>query len=75
MYFKNSGENKHHKEIYGEETEWPYNNFITGAKDKAGNFIQFAPKLKSQGGNFDPEEWAQLLLMRCKICRPCSGTS
>ena len=60
MYFKNSNENKHHKEVYGEATEWPYNNFITGAKDKAGNFIQFAPKLKSQGGNFDPEEWAQL---------------
>lgn len=60
MYFKNSNENKHHKEVYGEETEWPYNNFITGAKDKAGNFVQFAPKLKSQGGSFDPEEWAQL---------------
>jgi alpha-L-fucosidase len=60
MYIKGSAENKHHIETYGEISEWPYNNFITGAKDKKGNFVQFAPKLKSEGGNFDPEEWAQL---------------
>jgi alpha-L-fucosidase len=60
MYIKGSAENKHHTEIYGDITEWPYNNFITGAKDKQGNYIQFAPKLKSEGGNFDPEEWARL---------------
>lgn len=60
MYIDGSGENGHHKEIYGTPSEWPYNNFITGAYDKQGNFIQFAPKLKSAGGNFDPDEWAQL---------------
>jgi Alpha-L-fucosidase len=60
MYFKDSQENKHHTETYGNISEWPYNNFITGANDKKGNFVQFAPKLKSQGGKFDPEEWAQL---------------
>ena len=60
MYFNNSPENKHHKEVYGDPADWPYNNFITGAKDKAGNFVQFAPKLKSEGGQFDPDEWAQL---------------
>lgn len=60
MYIKNSNENKHHRNIYGEPLAWPYNKFITGAKDKAGNFVQFAPVLKSQGGKFDPEEWAQL---------------
>jgi alpha-L-fucosidase len=60
MYIKGSPENKHHAEIYGDASEWPYNNFITGAKDKQGNFVQFAPKLKSEGGQFDPEEWAQL---------------
>jgi alpha-L-fucosidase len=60
MYFKGSNENKHHIETYGDITEWPYNNFITGAKDKQGNFVQFAPKLKSEGGKFDPDEWAQL---------------
>jgi alpha-L-fucosidase len=60
MYGKNSNERKHHTEVYGAPEEWPYNNFITGAKDKQGNFVQFEPKLKSEGGQFDPEEWAQL---------------
>jgi len=60
MYVKGSPENKHHTEIYGDVSQWPYNNFITGAKDNQGNFVQFAPKLKSEGGKFDPEEWAQL---------------
>jgi alpha-L-fucosidase len=60
MYITNSGENKHHVATYGTIEEWPYNNFITGAKDKQGNWVQFAPKLKSEGGQFDPEEWAQL---------------
>jgi alpha-L-fucosidase len=60
MYIKGSSENKHHTEIYGDVSQWLYNNFITGAKDKQGNFVQFAPKLKSEGGKFDPEEWAQL---------------
>ncbi len=60
MFFKGSVENKHHLAVYGDPAEWPYNNFITGAKDKQGNLVQFAPKLKLQGGNFDPEEWAQL---------------
>jgi alpha-L-fucosidase len=60
MYIKGSPENKHHSEVYGDPSQWPYSNFITGAKDKQGNFVQFAPKLKSEGGKFDPEEWAQL---------------
>ncbi|MGK9476427.1 alpha-L-fucosidase [Melioribacter sp. OK-6-Me] len=60
MYIKGSSENKHHIEFYGDPSEWPYHNFILGARDKQGNFVQFAPKLKSEGGNFDPEEWAQL---------------
>ncbi len=60
MYIKGSVENKHHIETYADPSVWPYNYFITGAKDKKGNFIQFAPKLKSEGGKFDPDEWAQL---------------
>jgi alpha-L-fucosidase len=39
---------------------WPYHAFFTGANDRRGRFVQFAPKLKSAGGSFDPEEWAQL---------------
>ena len=60
MYMKGSAENKHHIETYGEVSQWPYDHFISGDKDKQGNFVQFAPKLKSEGGKFDPEEWAQL---------------
>lgn len=60
MYIEGSPENKHHIATYGDPSEWPYNYFITGAKDKQGNFVQFAPKLKSEGGKFDPDEWAQL---------------
>jgi alpha-L-fucosidase len=60
MFIKNSDEYKHHVQRYGDPTDWPYHNFITGAEDKQGNFVQFAPKLKSEGGKFDPEEWAQL---------------
>ncbi|MFC0533635.1 alpha-L-fucosidase [Phytohabitans kaempferiae] len=60
MYFSGSGENNHHRSVYGEPSAWPYHNFINGARDRAGNWVQFAPRLRSAGGNFDPNEWAQL---------------
>lgn len=60
MYLKGTGENRHHTETYGDPSVWPYNYFITGAPDKQGRFTQFAPRLKSEGGQFDPDEWAQL---------------
>ncbi len=60
MYIEGSRENEHHKEIYGAPSDWPYAYFITGAKDKQGNFVRFNPRLKSEGGSFDPDEWAQL---------------
>lgn len=60
MYIKGSPENEHHNEIFGNMMQWQYNNFITGAKDNQGNYVQFAPKLKLEGGKFDPDEWAQL---------------
>jgi alpha-L-fucosidase len=62
MYIGGSNENNHHKSVYGDPSAWPYHNFINGARDKAGNWVQFAPKLRSAGGNFDPNEWAQLFL-------------
>ncbi|MFC4531259.1 alpha-L-fucosidase [Sphaerisporangium dianthi] len=61
MYLPGSPENNHHKSVYGDPSAWPYHNFIDGARDKAGNWVQFTPKLKSQGGAFDPGEWAQLV--------------
>lgn len=60
MYLQGSTENRHHTETYGDPSVWPYHYFITGAKDKQGRFTQFAPRLKSEGGQFDPDEWAQL---------------
>ncbi|MEU6198502.1 alpha-L-fucosidase [Streptomyces sp. NPDC047061] len=60
MYASGSNANKHHIATYGQPSAWPFHNFINGAQDLAGNTVQFAPKLKSAGGNFDPDEWAQL---------------
>jgi alpha-L-fucosidase len=62
MHRKGSPENKHHHLVYGEPQNWPYHYFINGAKDRQGKFVQFSPKLKSAGGAFDPEEWAQLFV-------------
>ncbi|MFI6130579.1 alpha-L-fucosidase [Micromonospora sp. NPDC051141] len=60
MYNNGSNENNHHKSVYGDPSVWPYHHFITGANDRSGRFVQFAPRLRSAGGNFDPGEWAQL---------------
>ncbi|WNM36504.1 alpha-L-fucosidase [Streptomyces sp. Li-HN-5-11] len=62
MYASGSNANKHHIATYGSPSAWPYHNFINGSQDLAGDFVQFAPKLKSGGGNFDPDEWAQLFV-------------
>ena len=62
MYNNGSNENNHHKSVYGDPSVWPYHNFINGARDKAGNLVQFAPRLRSAGGNFDPDEWVQVFL-------------
>ncbi|MFG2059320.1 alpha-L-fucosidase [Micromonospora sp. NPDC048930] len=60
MYNAGSNENNYHRSVYGDPSVWPYHNFINGAPDRAGNWVQFAPKLRSAGGTFDPNEWAQL---------------
>jgi alpha-L-fucosidase len=62
LYVSGSAENNHHRSVYGEPSSWPYHNFINGARDRAGNWVQFAPRLRSAGGNFDPNEWAQLFV-------------
>ena len=61
MYRPGSEDREHHTKTYGDPAEWPYHNFIDGAHDRSGRFVQFAPKLKSAGGAFDPREWAQLI--------------
>ncbi|KAF5003296.1 hypothetical protein FDECE_10147 [Fusarium decemcellulare] len=55
MYGPNSDRRKHHTEVYGPPEKWGYENFIKGAKDLKGNFVQFKPVLASEGGEFDPE--------------------
>ncbi|WP_369167415.1 alpha-L-fucosidase [Streptomyces sp. R28] len=62
MYRAGDGANQHHIATYGQPSAWPYHNFINGAQDLAGNFVKFAPKLKSAGGKFDPDEWVQLFV-------------
>lgn len=61
MYNTESWEYKNHIANYGDPLgDWQYHNFILGKNDKKGVFRQFAPKLKSAGGNFNPDEWASL---------------
>jgi alpha-L-fucosidase len=65
MYDKgdNSAEYQHHMSTYGDPFgNWPYNNFLTGANDKSGKFTIFAPKQVADGGNWDPDAWAQLFV-------------
>ena len=51
---------QHHFDTYGDPKVWMYHNFINGAYDRKNNRVEFAPKLKSAGGKFDPDEYAQL---------------
>jgi alpha-L-fucosidase len=61
MYNKGSGEYNNQMSKYGDPfADWPYDKFLTGANDKSGQLAQFAPKLKSDGGAWDPDEWAQM---------------
>lgn len=61
MYNTTHGDYTHHVAAFGDPyTTWPYHNFINGANNKAGVFTKFAPKLKSAGGNFDPNDWVNL---------------
>ncbi|MGW2616834.1 alpha-L-fucosidase [Streptomyces sp. NPDC001500] len=62
MYRAGDSVNQHHIATYGQPSAWPYHNFINGAQDLSGAFVEFAPKLKSDGGKFDPEEWVQLFV-------------
>jgi alpha-L-fucosidase len=61
IYDDNDPSSGHQRDTYGDpKGDWGYQYFILGKQDKQGNWTQFAPKLKSAGGNFDPDEWAQL---------------
>jgi alpha-L-fucosidase len=63
LYDRTSGEYRNQLSKYGDPfADWPYDKFITGANDKAGKWTQFAPKLVSAGGAWDPDAWAQLFV-------------
>ena len=62
MYINGNVVKNHHIATYGDPLVWPYHNFINGAPNLAGNLVQFAPKLTADGGNFDPDAWAQLFV-------------
>ena len=61
MYMQGSSEQAHHRATYGDPAVWGYDRFINGGTDLAGNHVQFAPKLASRGGEFDPREWARII--------------
>lgn len=61
MHYPDGAVREHHIATYGNPESWPYHQFIDGGHDRAGRYIQFAPKLKEAGGDFDPREWAQLI--------------
>jgi alpha-L-fucosidase len=60
----NSGDcYKHHVATFGDPfTTFGYDKFLTGGNDLKGNSVKFEPKLVSEGGKWDPDEWAQLFL-------------
>ncbi len=57
---KNSTVRDYHVENFGDPSEFGYHDFAIGKNDVNGVFQKFEPKLKSEGGNWDPQEWAEL---------------
>jgi alpha-L-fucosidase len=60
MYVRRNKTYSYHDSVFGNPANWEYHKFIEGAYDKNNNHVKFNPRLKSAGGNFDPEEWIQL---------------
>jgi alpha-L-fucosidase len=58
----------YHQATFGNPTNsaspqfFPEYYFINGGTNLAGQFVQFAPKLVSAGGHWDPDAWAQLFV-------------
>lgn len=68
MYNSGDGVYAHHLATFGNPFTnsvvqfFPYHYFITGHTNLAGTLSQFAPKLASQGGSWNPDAWAQLFV-------------
>jgi alpha-L-fucosidase len=71
MYISGQNAYNHHNSVFGGYSTFPYHYFINGGKDLSGNSYQFAPKLTSNGGKFDPTAWAQFCFdSGCKFAGP-----
>ncbi|KAH6638744.1 alpha-L-fucosidase [Boeremia exigua] len=57
VYESDSASRREHTRRYGAPEVWGYDNFVTGANDLNGSFVQFHPVLSSKGGVWDPEDW------------------
>jgi len=63
MFNKSDGAYTHHLNMFGDPFgSWGFDKFITGANDKMGRFVQFAPRLVTNGGAWDPDAMAQLIV-------------
>lgn len=62
MYETETDHYRYHVETYGDpHSDWGYEKFILGGLDRAGKWVQFAPRLKAEGGKFDPDVWADII--------------
>jgi alpha-L-fucosidase len=63
MFNKGDAAYTHQLDTYGDPfSNWGYDKFIDGGTDKGGHFVQFAPKLVSNGGKWDPDAMAQMIV-------------
>jgi len=61
VYRPNTGVRAEHTRRYGAPEVWGYENFILGADDLSSNFVQFCPVLASDGGDFNPTAWIDVV--------------
>ncbi|KAL8334185.1 hypothetical protein RB593_003726 [Gaeumannomyces tritici] len=61
MYRHDNDVRPEHTRRYGAPEDWGYHNFILGNKDLAGNHVEFKPVLASEGGEFDPAAWMEVI--------------
>lgn len=59
--YQQGGVRNEHTRRYGPPEEWGYENFILGAPDLAGKHVEFHPVLASEGGDFDPAAWIEVV--------------
>ncbi|CAK1358736.1 Alpha-L-fucosidase [Cercospora beticola] len=64
MYDANNDMGQHHRATYGDPSVqggFGYQNFTFGSPDLEGNMVQFKPVRSSEGGEWDPEHWIEVI--------------